>query len=936
VVTRQSHTVNEMKPNFPQSWYNAIFAAVVASVPVAAHAMGDEEFVGPFTSWANVKTNYGAVGDGVTDDTAAIQNALNGLSSTNPTLYFPAGNYRITQMLSLAAQGYVNVIGADPATTTILWGGTSGGTMLYLNGIMYSRFDRLTFNGQGNAAVAVDQSWVGSGNYFDTGNEYADDVFANVGIGLRCGNLGYGCAETSMLRDQFISDSVAGVSMMNFNALDMFIWDSLFQNNAQGVTNRLSGAGNFHVYNSIFQGSTQADIEIGNTGTFNFHNNYSTGSYQFLVAGNTNNPANITIEGNTILDTTAPQSGYTQTIYVGNLGPVVLLDNTIRSLASVTKGPVVQAAGWSPTDLFSMGNTFTVSSPTSANGHYHSVLDQVVTRSTVNPSPPTLPGTPPNNNRQIFEVTPGATAAQIQQVINNVASAGTVKPVVHLQPGSYSINATLVVPAGSDLQIIGDGYYSRLTWTGLTTGPVMRLQGPSKVTLRDFSVSGNNYSADGIEVDNADQPGSRVFMEQSNVALSHTNLFVDGLDYTNVELHDFYHDQDSTTGMTSVNVTGGPSAAQGLWQGGATNIFAGASCCNYNSYGVSNGAHLGIRDIWYDAGGGGNLVANVTGTSTFSYAGSALYLPGSASLAISLNNFQGTAALLNLNTNGDIDLTGNGGTAQALGLGLVGPSTTFFSNTSSPAATIEFLNGQTTANPPPGVATSELPEQGTANASFLTATLNQIRTEPPTRLVPLRSGVTDARFYRVFVDSAATGIHLEAASVAPPPPPPPAPTASLSANPASVNAGLSSTLSWSSTNATSCNGGPFAASGISGSAVVTPSMTTTYSINCSGNGGSATATATVTVAAPPPPPPPPPAPTASLSANPTSVKSGKSSTLSWSSTNATSCNSRNFTASKTSGSAVVTPSMTTTYSIACSGNGGSATATVTVTVARRH
>ncbi len=32
-----------------------------------------EEFAGPFPSWKNVKTDYGAKGDGVTDDTAAIQ-----------------------------------------------------------------------------------------------------------------------------------------------------------------------------------------------------------------------------------------------------------------------------------------------------------------------------------------------------------------------------------------------------------------------------------------------------------------------------------------------------------------------------------------------------------------------------------------------------------------------------------------------------------------------------------------------------------------------------------------------------------------------------------------------------------------------------------------------------------------------------------------------
>ncbi len=270
-----------MKPTFPASLYAAVFAAAVASAPIAAHAMGDEEFVGPFASWANVETNYGAVGDGVTDDTAAIQTALNALGPTNPTLYLPAGTYRITQTLTLAAQQYVNIIGQDPSTTTIIWDGSSGGTMLYINGVAYSRFDRLTFNGQGNAAVAVDQSKAdGTSNYFDTGNEYTDDVFENAGTGLRCGNLGYGCAETSMLRDQFFNNTVAGVAMKNFNALDMFIWYSLFQNNAEGVTNAL-GAGNFHVYNSIFQGSTTADISIGNTGVFNFRNNYSIGSKRF-------------------------------------------------------------------------------------------------------------------------------------------------------------------------------------------------------------------------------------------------------------------------------------------------------------------------------------------------------------------------------------------------------------------------------------------------------------------------------------------------------------------------------------------------------------------------------------------------------------------------------------------------------------------------------
>jgi hypothetical protein len=80
--------------------------------------------------------------------------------------------------------------------------------------------------------------------------------------------------------------------------------------------------------------------------------------------------------------------------------------------------------------------------------------------------------------------------------------------------------------------------------------------------------------------------------------------------------------------------------------------------------------------------------------------------------------------------------------------------------------------------------------------------------------------------------------------------PPPATTVSLSANPKTISSGQSSTLSWSSTNATSCAGSGFSASGTSGSAVVHPTVTTSYSVACTGNAGSASALATVTMSSP--------------------------------------------------------------------------------------
>ncbi len=102
----------------------------------------------------------------------------------------------------------------------------------------------------------------------------------------------------------------------------------------------------------------------------------------------------------------------------------------------------------------------------------------------------------------------------------------------------------------------------------------------------------------------------------------------------------------------------------------------------------------------------------------------------------------------------------------------------------------------------------------------------------------------------------------QATTTAPPPPPPARPTVTLQANPTSLDKGGSSTLSWSSTNATQLTISPeVGAVAPEGSTKVTPSDSTTYTITASGPGGSADASVRVTVAAPPAPPPSTPTPT---------------------------------------------------------------------------
>jgi hypothetical protein len=90
-------------------------------------------------------------------------------------------------------------------------------------------------------------------------------------------------------------------------------------------------------------------------------------------------------------------------------------------------------------------------------------------------------------------------------------------------------------------------------------------------------------------------------------------------------------------------------------------------------------------------------------------------------------------------------------------------------------------------------------------------------------------------------------------------PPPAPPTVSLSASPTTVSSGQSSTLTWSSTNATGCNAsgawsGSKATSGSASTGAL--NQTSTYTMTCTNGTASATASASVTVSAPTVPPAP--------------------------------------------------------------------------------
>jgi hypothetical protein len=445
----------------------------------------DEEFVGPLAGWADLKARYGAAGDGVADDGPAWQRALDELGTENgpQVLYVPAGTYRITQTLRLTQRLYVSILGEDPAQTVIRWDGARGGTMLHLNGVAYSRFGRLTWDGGGKAQTAVEHGWDGKGPIASTGNEHADEVFADVGAGIRAGTLGYMDSETVVLRCEFRRNSQAGVSIQTWNALNWFVRDSLFEDDLYGVTN-LYGAGNFHVSGSLFRRSGGADVAIRNTGYFSLRNNTSVRSTMFFSAGPVGSPSALTtIQGNTIVD---PQS---MPIRVYNPGPLILLDNVVGT-GPRRAGPVVwvrQAfTARGVADVLSVGNTYTVPHALDVSGDVITVDDAVDPSAARRPGQPALPAHAERADRPVVEVPAGAGAAAIQEALDGAGALNGQRPVVHLPAGTYQIDRTLEVPAGSDVQVVGDGGRTVLRWSGAGAGPVLRLAGPARAALRDL------------------------------------------------------------------------------------------------------------------------------------------------------------------------------------------------------------------------------------------------------------------------------------------------------------------------------------------------------------------------------------------------------------------------------------------------------------------
>jgi hypothetical protein len=639
---------------------------LIAIYSWSAAASDEEEFAGPFPSWRDARRDYGARGDGHVDDTAALQRALDELTwhTNSCVLYLPAGTYRLTATLKTVRKAHtdcqgVAVVGADPLRTVLRWDGTNGGTMFQWDA-WYSKISRMTFDGAGRAGTALFY-----GKAFSTYNETSDLIFRDATNGLVFGGPETaGQAENAVLRCQFLRCGI-GIQTVNWNSMDIWVWNGRFEDCGRGVYNVM---GNWHVWESLFLRSRVADLSTMNLMAFSAVNSTSVGSRRFFdfSTGHTwGSPVSLT--GNRVLDPTGDWA-----VILDNAGPYLVVDNQFR-LTGPARGVRMT---WADQTL--VGNTYSKTNAVEERGRFRRTAEKVVLTKEVPDTLPALPPAPLRRERKVFEVLPGASAAAIQQALNEAAKLAGERPIVHLPMGNYKVAKTLVIPARCDLQLVGDSAGetgTRLNWVGQNDGVAIRVAGPSHATLRDFYIHAGEARA--LLVEDCDQPRGRIFADQLNAngptARAGANaaaLRITGLDRTDLLLRAL---QGSGNSGRWVEVVGGADAERATNQ---VSIFTGATGSAAGQYNVHNGGRLVVRGVYHERSSDSLNGLHLTDRGTLSIDATRFsYATSPTSPTVAADSFRGlftlaTCILMPVETKEScrLELRGDGRSASVLAL----------------------------------------------------------------------------------------------------------------------------------------------------------------------------------------------------------------------------------------------------------------------------
>jgi hypothetical protein len=441
------------------------------------------------SDWINVKSAgpggvAGARGDGVQDDTGAIQAALDRIRDGS-TIYFPPGAYRITKTLMPPAGRFLGVtlLGHGNATT-LAWDGASEGRMFWTrDGLTTARYVGLTWDGRGKAAVGIDHSCL---KIFETEIRHQHEAFRNfTEAGIRVGHQQHVATAETLYENCLFEHCRHGVSLRSFNDLDHTFDGCEFRDCSVGV---YGGKGtNSYVRNCHFERNSDADIVcIGEAGS-SARQCTSRGSKQFLEFGSSVGP--YIMEGCSV-------DGWTNAAGTVTLnGAPVLIFDCAFSHAPSNAPPVsignpqqrlILSANYNSTGAELVKQKAASVVINVCQGEIGAVFpsaDQSFLKSRV-----AIPSKVFDAKRDFGAKGDGATddTSAIVRTIDAARAYGR-GAIAYLPAGQFVITRTLKL-TGSDFYFGGSGYRTALLWRGPAGGTTIEIRDPDRITLENIAV----------------------------------------------------------------------------------------------------------------------------------------------------------------------------------------------------------------------------------------------------------------------------------------------------------------------------------------------------------------------------------------------------------------------------------------------------------------
>lgn len=435
------------------------------------------------SDWVNVKTEVtpAAVGDGVADDTAALQAGLSAMHDGS-SLYLPPGTYRVTQTLVLQGPIHGVLIVGHGRDTKLVWDGAVGGTMFHSNGSAYGRYVGLSWDGRNKAAIGFEHA---SEKRFETEVRHQHEAYRNfTGYGIRIGyQQKVASAEINYLNCLF-ENCGTGVAFLAFNDYDNSFDGCEFRDCGTGL---FDTHGNFYARNCHFERSRVVDCQIGSEHGSSVRRCTSYGSQRFVSTGSI---APVVIQDCQVGAWKDPAGA----VHLSS-APVLMFDCAFTEPPAGAGPPVKVLNGGQR--LMSSHNQpaereALISAPASAqlyeipDGKFGGVVQspkQSFLRSNV-----IEPGRVFDAKADFGARGDGATddTVAIQKAIDAARKAGK-EALAYLPTGRYVITRTLEL-GGGGYRFGGSGFFTRLLWGGPEGGTALHVDNPQGLTLEEFMV----------------------------------------------------------------------------------------------------------------------------------------------------------------------------------------------------------------------------------------------------------------------------------------------------------------------------------------------------------------------------------------------------------------------------------------------------------------